>query len=194
MKRQLERLKGKRLVTGDINLMKKDEICINETPNGVEVKEIGKDGKIKDLAGSDGGGGIKEHYYKFVYNPDILTDEILAAFIIKEIVCDYNDGNPHKLNKLMGSYGGFVNLEEQLDEYCKYIITLDCPVSVNVQGEVFNFPKGSVAEKFEYFINMVNPDASAEEIEATINALNTVFVPITKEEYEAALKDLGIQY
>ncbi len=52
MKRQLERLKGKRLVTGDANLMTKDEICINTTPNGgVEVKEIGVDGKIKDLAG-----------------------------------------------------------------------------------------------------------------------------------------------
>lgn len=59
MKRQLDRLKGKRLVTGDPNLMTKDEICINATPNGVEVKEIGIDGKIKDLAGSgeSGGGG-----------------------------------------------------------------------------------------------------------------------------------------
>ena len=55
MKRQLDRLKGKRLVTGDPNLMTKDEICINATPNGVEVKEIGTDGKIKDLAGSGGG-------------------------------------------------------------------------------------------------------------------------------------------
>lgn len=62
MKRQLERLKGKRLVTGDPNLMTKDEICINATPNGgVEVKEIGTDGKIKDLAGSgDNGGGNNE--------------------------------------------------------------------------------------------------------------------------------------
>lgn len=192
MKRQLERLKGKRLVTGDINLMKKDEICINETPKGVEVKEIGKDGKIKDLTGSSEG-EIKEHYYKFVYTPNMLADEILTTFIIKEIVCDYNDGNPYKLNKLMGSYGGFVNLEERLDEYCKYIITLDCPVSVNVQGEVVNFPKGSVLQKVSYLFSIMSPDAPAEEIEAVLNALNTVFVPITKEEYEAALKNLGIE-
>ena len=52
MKRRLNTLKGKRLVTGDTNLMTKDEICINATPNGVEVKEIGTDGKIKDLAGN----------------------------------------------------------------------------------------------------------------------------------------------
>lgn len=53
MKRQLERLKGKRLVTGDANLMTKNEICINTTSDGgVEVKEIGTDGKIKDLTSS----------------------------------------------------------------------------------------------------------------------------------------------
>lgn len=55
MKRQLNRLKGKRLVTGDPNLMTKNEICINATPNGVEVKEIGTDGNIKDI--TSGGGG-----------------------------------------------------------------------------------------------------------------------------------------
>jgi hypothetical protein len=60
MKRRLNTLKGKKLVTGDPNLMTKDEICINETPNGVEVKEIGTDGKIKDLANS-GGGNSKEY-------------------------------------------------------------------------------------------------------------------------------------
>lgn len=55
MKRQLKRLKGKRLVTGDANLMTKNEICINTTSDGgVEVKEISIDGKIKDLAGSSG--------------------------------------------------------------------------------------------------------------------------------------------
>lgn len=54
MKRQLERLKGKRLVTGDPNLMTKNEICINETHNGVEVKERSSDGSIKELAGSSG--------------------------------------------------------------------------------------------------------------------------------------------
>lgn len=194
MKRQLERLKGKRLVTGDSNLMTRDEICINETPNGVEVKEIGKDGKIKNLAGSDGGGEIKEHYYKFVFTPDTLADEILNLFIIKEIVCDYGDGNTFKLNKLIGAYGGFTNLEEQLDDYCKYIITLDCPVSIGINNEVVNFPRGSVAEKYESFISMMYPEATAEEIEFAMNALNTVYVPITKEEYEAALKDLGIQY
>lgn len=175
MKRKIGEIYNKPIVTGDKNLLTKNEI--HESA----------------LGGGNNNEGIKEHYYKFVYNPDVVTDEILIIFIIKEIVCDYGDGTTFKLNKLMGSYGGFVNLEEQLDEYCKYIITLDCPVSVNVQGEVVNFPKGSVAEKCENFINMMYPDAPAEETEALINAINASFILITKEEYEAALKDLGIE-
>lgn len=82
MKRQLDRLKGKRLVTGDPNLMTKDEICINATPNGVEVKEIGTDGKIKDLAGSGGGssdnkdeGQWYKTYFK-AFNPETGKEEI----------------------------------------------------------------------------------------------------------------------
>lgn len=72
MKRQLERLKGKRLVTGDPNLMIKNEICINETHNGVEVKEIGTDGKIKDLAD---GGSNKEYddLHTYLYYDDRIV-------------------------------------------------------------------------------------------------------------------------
>lgn len=89
MKRQLKRLKGKRLVTGDTNLMTKNEICINTTSNGgVEVKEIGTDGKIKDLAGS--GGASKNPFTEYLYfkfdsledinsNPDV-ADSVNLIF------------------------------------------------------------------------------------------------------------------
>lgn len=72
MKRQLKRLKGKRLVTGNPNLMTRDEICINTTSNGgVEVKEIGTDGKIKDLANSGGGSGKEyDDLNTFLYYDD----------------------------------------------------------------------------------------------------------------------------
>ena len=79
MKRRLNTLKGKKLVTGDPNLMTKDEICINATPNGIEVKEIGTDGKIKDLAGSSnngGGGGVKEYYYYYVEEYNMFKELI----------------------------------------------------------------------------------------------------------------------
>lgn len=74
MKRQLERLKGKRLVTGDTNLMTKNEICINTTSDGgVEVKEIGVDGKIKDLAS----GGSKEYddLNTYLYYDDRIIED-----------------------------------------------------------------------------------------------------------------------
>lgn len=68
MKRQLDRLKGKRLVTGDPNLMTKDEICINATSNGVEVKEIGTDGSIKDIASGNSENTKKEYEYYRITN------------------------------------------------------------------------------------------------------------------------------
>lgn len=81
MKRQLDRLKGKRLVTGDPNLMTKDEICINATPNGVEVKEIGTDGKIKDLAGSGVGSGTSVQFEYYRVKQHVFLDEVLGGVI-----------------------------------------------------------------------------------------------------------------
>lgn len=82
MKRQLERLRGKRLVTGDANLMTKNEICINTTSNGgVEVKEIGIDGKIKDLASSGSNGEPDDllTYLYYRYTPEL--NEVLEGVI-----------------------------------------------------------------------------------------------------------------
>lgn len=83
MKRQLDRLKGKRLVTGNPNLMTKNEIYINTTPNGVEVKEIGIDGKIKDLAGSGGGNapGGRGLEYLDLRGYDPINDRAIAGVI-----------------------------------------------------------------------------------------------------------------
>lgn len=94
MKRQLDRLKGKRLVTGDPNLMTKDEICINATPNGVEVKEIGIDGSIKDIASGGGGGNnntsndIKYYHLKVQYPDDVMMPYGLFASIFKLVPTD----------------------------------------------------------------------------------------------------------
>lgn len=73
MKKQLKRLKGKRLVTGDANLITKDEILINTTSDGeVYVKEIGTDGKIKDLS-SGGGGKEYDDLHTYLYYDDRIV-------------------------------------------------------------------------------------------------------------------------
>lgn len=85
MKRQLDRLKGKRLVTGDPNLMTKDEICINATPNGVEVKEIGIDGSIKDIASGGGGGDSEEKEWYYCKCPDTEVLAVLKGYVAVNI-------------------------------------------------------------------------------------------------------------
>lgn len=93
MKRRLNTLKGKRLVTGDANLMTKDEICINATPNGVEVKEIGTDGKIKDLAGNANTSSQEDDCWYIMechdYGNGLEIDSYFVDGIILEILyCD----------------------------------------------------------------------------------------------------------
>lgn len=95
MKRQLDRLKGKRLVTGDPNLMTKDEICINATSNGVEVKEIGSDGEIKDLSsGGDSSsnentGQIEYLYICFSMTATNLTRDIMLTYLGNAQIVEY---------------------------------------------------------------------------------------------------------
>lgn len=105
MKRQLERLKGKRLVTGDANLMTKNEICINTTSDGgVEVKEIGVDGKIKDLAGGSSSDG-KIKYYKTKFKDHDDEEYGYLAVNVMISACD-----TLKVN----IYNGWVPEEESL--------------------------------------------------------------------------------
>lgn len=142
MKRQLERLKGKRLVTGDPNLMTKDEICINATPNGgVEVKEIGTDGKIKDLVGSgDNGGGnssgeVKERWVSIdisTVNPDLDFKELTVYYptklgyrVLNEL-CDmfiglaaiqYSSGNGYAISGGTMNIGELNNIRKGVTDY-----------------------------------------------------------------------------
>ena len=105
MKRQLERLKGKRLVTGDANLMTKDEICINTTSDGgVEVKYIGVDGKIKDLASSSSSNFPYRISYFKVNNTNwaSLVDAISIYYpIIVTINLDNGKGEIHLVDRSM---------------------------------------------------------------------------------------------
>ena len=163
MKRQLDRLKGKRLVTGDPNLMTKDEICINATPNGVEVKEIGTDGKIKDLAGSgnNGGGGNSSFKYesaKVIWEIDYTNadKELLANMLtvisvvpIYAVYSEHTDMGGVYSEKMYGitssfmlgvTVGGLHNDKDEPDEYIvKYIEEAKGPFTITIEGQTVTF-------------------------------------------------------
>lgn len=123
MKRRLNTLKGKKLVTGDPNLMTKDEICINATPNGVEVKEIGTDGKIKDLVGSGGGGDSEQRewlYYKLnrETNNDMFSNVLIYLYDLYLAVY-FNGGVTETTSYYSnyqwndGKYAGYIRVPKQ---------------------------------------------------------------------------------
>lgn len=196
MKRQLDRLKGKRLVTGDPNLMTKDEICINATPNGVEVKEIGTDGSIKDIAsGSAEGSSISENkkYFKANLNlmevdfPDNLGSIFTGYLGTVPVYYKPNPGSnietPYITNLNLPHLGKF---DDPYAIVPYYIIDFNSnEVVVNRSGEICrynNYPnivcKNSVIE------TGIEMSEDIQEIINTIEILfNQIFTEITKEEY-----------
>ena len=71
MKRKINKLRGKRLVTGDPNLVTMNEIHVKDTSEGVEITERDKNGKLVNInmpsgggeSGGESGGGLT--YYRF---------------------------------------------------------------------------------------------------------------------------------
>ena len=151
MKRQLDRLKGKRLVTGDPNLMTKDEICINATPNGVEVKEIGTDGSIKDIANGGGGGGdsiFSEAYIKF--KKEDYKDSALGIAESNLEMVFIADGKKSLTTSILISFGG------EPTPYGRYRFP------INVAGYIINNLE-DIKNLSSHFINF---DEEIEEITA----------------------------
>lgn len=128
MKRQLERLKGKRLVTGDANLMTKNEICINATSDGgVEVKEIGVDGKIKQLSGSSGSSSSDGEYYKFITHNSLNDMKQLAClFKYKNMIASEHIIESSDIYTNYNNYKAFCFMPINIctSEGCRYIKSL----------------------------------------------------------------------
>lgn len=184
MKRQLDRLKGKRLVTGDPNLMTKDEICINATPNGVEVKEIGTDGKIKDLAGS-GGEGVNEYYYKWKDDADKfseLFDLIATIGRVKNII---NGGR--LFYNLTDTYSGedFSNKELMRDSDAFCIFGEETPIVFADNYTII--PKGNLIDKINVSDVLYPSEDVSQIIPLVIDYVNNNLTEITKEEYESLI-------
>ena len=204
MKRQLDRLKGKRLVTGDPNLMTKDEICINATPNGVEVKEIGTDGKIKDLAGSGGGGDSeeKEWYYKIDWDKLLqgygngTTDQnILEILLMIPLGMSYSAIYPYDLGNTTSAYYDvdlpspllyaelMKNPENLVPNLAKIkAMSIKYDYSYPVMMDNITIIHGDIYTKAYYSINQV---ISIDELKPIIDEYYT---EISKQEYEPLIE------
>ena len=166
MKRQLERLKGKRLVTGDANLMTKNEICINTTSDGgVEVKEIGVDGKIKDLAGSGGSSSSDVEYYSTslekVQTLGAISDVIIG--FIPLVKFSFQQPGFDEMKMIAGGGIFYTFMSNNLNTLKLYGIGF---TKINENGNEYH--------SFKDFIS---------DIGGNLYIFDSVFTPITKEEF-----------
>lgn len=65
VKKKINTLRGKRLVTGDPNLITMNEIHVKDTSKGVEITERDKNGKLvnANVQGEESGGGNAMEYF-----------------------------------------------------------------------------------------------------------------------------------
>ena len=170
MKRQLERLKGKRLVTGDSNLMTKNEICINTTSDGgVEVKEIGVDGKIKDLANSGGSSSSDMEYYSTslekVQTLGLAGDAILVS--IPLVKFSFQQPGLDEVKSINGGGIFYALMSNNLDTLKLYGIGF---TKMSQNNDEYNSFK-------DHFLRIISENGGDP------NIFDTVFTPITKEEF-----------
>lgn len=194
MKRQLERLKGKRLVTGDANLMTKNEICINATPNGVEVKEIGADGKIKDLANSGGGSGAKEWYYSIDMPglTDLMGEETMFLFaygFVPNYVITLANNNKY-VEYYIGNADAIVDLQNSIETMIAFRVIDNIPVNIEAESNMY-FCYGNIFDKFKSVMTILDPSGS-EAYDNFVAMISPYIKEISKQEYESLIEQPAI--
>lgn len=206
MKKRLNTLKGKRLVTGDANLMTKDEICINATPNGVSVKEIGTDGKIKDLTGSGDNGGSNKNvkYYGIgVYfrGLHVSTSECLKIGQLGSIIpisIDYRQSNAMSSNGL-GYYFYYNQPTIETVNPCTDVIIKCTPSSVisltNSDEDyktLVRIDYDGVTDFITKFKQLYDENGMSDGTLEQLVSLKEDLVELTEEEYFKYLEDIGV--
>ena len=206
MKRRLNTLKGKKLVTGDPNLMTKDEICINATPNGVEVKEIGTDGKIKDLAGSGDNGSSNKNvkYYgigSYFRGLHVSTSESLKIGQLGSIIpisIDYRQPDAMS-NNGMGYYFYYNKSGIDTVNPFKDAIIKCTPSSVisftNSDGDykvLIRIDYDGVIDFITKFKEFCDENGMYDDNLEQLVSLKEELVELTEEEYFKYLEDIGV--
>lgn len=192
MKRQLERLKGKRLVTGDANLMTKNEICINATPNGVEVKEIGTDGSIKDIA--SGGSGVKEWYYSIDMPglTDLMGEGTMFLFaygFVPNYVITLDNNNKY-VEYYIGNVDVIVDLRNSIETMIAFRVIDNIPINIEAESNMY-FCYGNIFDKLKSAMTILVPSGSGE-YDNFVAMISPYIKEISKQEYESLIEQPAI--
>lgn len=181
--RKIGELKGKPIIEGNPNEIKKNQIHYKESDGGITLSERKEDNTLSSVtSGSGSGEGVKEYYYKIIGDSTKLS--MLTVCTISSII--------YLGCKVTNTVSAFINLGQIITtpnddvtgfsiigqpSYCihesEYDLTCNIISSLNFKDKV---------------IEILNKEgASEEESQAIINTIDSVVQEITKEEYESMI-------
>lgn len=178
--RKIGELKGKPIIEGNPNEIKKNQIHYKESDGGITLSERKEDNILSSVtSGSGSGEGVKEYYYK-VLNP---IEEVLAVFINpSEIIRSISQETNERITVVVGTtdtgtfsyyplYWFLTN-----NEVIAFKV-LDREEYIRVGSEITVLPKGNLYTRLALL-------GEGEDVGAF---LDTIFQEITKEEYESMI-------
>lgn len=204
MKRRINTIKGKRLVTGgDTNTLTKDEILVTEAPNGVILKERTSNGNITQLSGSCEGqvNSPRELYYKIIgpVEPETFGRVLKVNSVIYEGRLIQYAVQAYSSNVFIIDVANIIGVSQAI------AIRYDSFNTISGGREetdisFYTVPEGNLIEKViglvtKDFENDFGRELTKEEKEALYNeyfpllkeSLDKCLVEITKEEYESMI-------
>lgn len=170
MKRKIDTIKGKRLVMGGgTNTLTKNEILVTETPDGIELKERDSDGKVKQLSGSSGNSSSDMEYYSTslekVQTLGTVGDVIMG--FISLVKFSFQQPSLNEMKLISGGGVFYTLISNNLDTFKLYGIGF---TKINQNNDEYNSLK-------DFFSDLISKNGGDP------NIFDTVFTPITKEEF-----------
>lgn len=188
--RKIGELKGKPIIEGNPNEIKKNQIHYKESDGSITLSERKEDNTLSSVtSGSGSGEGVKEYYYKFKDTAVIEAIAFSAAIShVTAIICEYsgkfieNSQTTSIINNLMAT------MESQIIQFYAFkyvdieVYDINIPIGVPV---IDKSGLGNLNERLYNFFNRTG--TNGETYNQFKQAFDLTFQEITKEEYEAMI-------
>ena len=173
--RKIGELKGKPIIEGNPNEIKKNQIHYKESDGGIILSERKEDNTLSSVtSGSGSGEGVKEYYYK---TDESIKGEVLGMLIELFSIFNINVLLKHPFNEAVFETTltiCFSSVEDATEQYAGYFKLDGKPSTIIVIGDYGSIKPNGIFEGS--IIDVLNK-----------MGLSGYFQEITKEEYESMI-------
>lgn len=181
--RKIGELKGKPIIEGNPNEIKKNQIHYKESDGSITLSERKEDNTLSSVTSGSGSGEDAFQYFKIINTDSNFLPVIGTITKIVELITYYQDSYIN-VNRVDGYNSSDMSLEKYLEESIAVKVMRGDFIYGTIDG--FTFIKGNtIKDKILYAGNIGN--APEEQINSMLQMFNSTLKEITKEEYEAMI-------